>query len=79
MRLPNMEISQFQKRFNDLGPKIPKVKGMQSIPDDKEHKIAIVTKRTEELNKYIEEKGFEVKEQKLFVGYDNMSLSEVLR
>ena len=52
---------------------------MQSIPDDKEHKIAIVTRRTEELNKYIEEKGFEVKEQKLFVGYDNMSLSEVLR
>ena len=74
-----MEISQFQKRFNDLGPHIPKVKGMQSIPDDKEHKIAIVTRRTEELNKYIEEKGFEVKEQKLFVGYDNMSLSEVLR
>lgn len=76
IRMPVKEISSFQKRFNEVMLQIPKLKGVIGIEGDNEHKKMLIKKKTKELEEYLEEKKWEIKEDSVQLTYEHFTTSK---
>ncbi len=79
VRVPVKEITAFQKRAGDNLLLLKKVKCVQEIENDKEHKKVLIKQKNEDLEKFIEEYKYSISEEKVTLTYDNMTMNEVLR
>lgn len=59
---------------------IPKVRGVVSIPDDPLRKCILLKADSarDNIDSYVKEHGYEITDEKVILGYDNMSMSKYL-
>lgn len=57
---------------------IPKVRGVVAIPDDPLRKCILLKADSdrENIESYVKEHGYEITEEKVILGYDNMTMSK---
>ena len=56
---------------------LPKFKSVKNIEGEQGHKCVLFkAEGVEQLKKYAEDKGYEVTEEKVLIGYDNLNMSK---
>ena len=77
LHVPVKEISETQKSLGEHMVTLPKFKCVKNIEGDQAHKcIMFKAEGREELEKYAQERGYKVTEEKVPITYDNINMSK---
>ncbi|CDW90618.1 UNKNOWN [Stylonychia lemnae] len=77
--LPVREISAFQKAFYNNLIQVPKLKTVLAIEGSQDKKKVLIARKSEAIDKYVNEKEYEYSEEKVQLTYQNLSMNEVLK